>query len=148
MRHLAEAAAPLLMVLMTGCDGLAERETLEVRSRGSQQAIGLTLPANSRVTFAHRMRGLDDAAQIIAVMPVADWRDLERRLLATIPDAAPPTREAAAHLGTDHDGWTPGRQPHLTARQIPWRGGVESLTIGAAPAGPGMMRVFIFWFQT
>lgn len=148
MRYLAVAGAPLLVFLMTGCGGVAERETLDVRSRGAQQAIGLTLPANARVTFANRMRGLDDAAQVIAVMPVADWRDLERRLLATIPDTAPPTREAVAHLGTDHDEWTPGSQPHLTARQLPWRGGVESLTIGAAPAGPGMVRVFIFWFQT
>lgn len=147
MRYLAKAAAPLLVILMTGCGGVADRETLEVRSKASQQAIGLTLPASARVIFADRMRGLDDAARIIAVMPAADWRDLERRLLATVPDAAPPTREAVAHLGTDHDGWTPGKQAQLTARQLPWRGGAESLNIGAAPAGPGMMRVFIFWFE-
>lgn len=147
-RSLARAVAPLLAVLMTGCDGAMESETLEARSRASQQAAGLRLPASAKVVFAHRMRGLDDAAQIVALMPTADWQVLEHWIEATVPGTQPPSVEDAAYLGTDHDGWTPGREPHLSARQIPWRDGVESLNIGSAPAGPGMVRVFIFWFQT
>lgn len=148
MRNVAQAAVPLLAVLMTGCGRMADGETLDVRSRESQQAIGLTLPPKAKVTFVHRMRGIDDAAQIIAVMPIADWQALEHRLTTTIPHAAPPTYEDASRLGADHDAWTPGQQPHLTARQVPWRGGVEWMTIGSGPAGPGMVRVFIFWNQT
>ncbi len=133
---------------MTGCDRLAGQEPLEIRAKESQQAIGLTLPQGARTVFVHRMRGIDDAAQVIAVMPVADWHALERRIEATVRDVPPPSIEGTAHLGTDHDGWTPGKQPHLSARQVPWRDGTQYLNIGAAPDGPGMVRVFIFWFET
>ncbi|MET0271009.1 MAG: hypothetical protein ABW173_11340 [Sphingomonas sp.] len=119
-----------------------------MRSTAAQAAAGLTLPASAEIMFARQMHGLDDAAQIIAVMPIADWRSLERRIEATVPGTEPPTGDAAGYLGTDHGAWQPGRQPGLTTRQVPWRGGVEWLNIGAAPAGPGMVRVFIFWFQT
>ncbi len=108
-RSLARAVAPLLAVLMTGCDGAMESETLEARSRASQQAAGLRLPTSAKVVFAHRVRGLDDAAQIIALMPTADWQALEHRIEATVPGTQPPSIENAAYLGTDHDGWTPGR---------------------------------------
>jgi hypothetical protein len=140
--------APLLAILMAGCEGTGGGETLEMRSRSSQQAAGLTLPASAKVVFAHQMHGMDDAAQIIAVMPVADWHALERRIEATVPGIEPPTREGAADLGSDQGDWQPGKQPELTARQLLWRNGVEALNVGVAPAGQGMVRVFIFWFQT
>lgn len=98
--------------------------------------------------MVEQMHGIDEAAQIIAVMPAADWQELERRIEATVPDAAQPSRMGVSHLGADQGEWQPGRQAGLTARQVPWRQGREALNIGAAPAGPGMVRVFIFWFQT
>lgn len=110
--------------------------------------MGLPLPPGARTIFVNQMRGIDDAAQIIAVMPVADWHALEQRIEATVRDVPPPSIGGTAHLGTDHDAWTPGKQPHLSARQVPWRDGTQYLNIGAAPDGPGMVRVFIFWFET
>ncbi|MET0373847.1 MAG: hypothetical protein ABW128_06270 [Rhizorhabdus sp.] len=139
--------ASLLALLVAGCGGADDTKTLEARSRASQQAVGLTLPASARVKFVHQMHGIDDAAQIIAVMPTADWQALERRIETTAPGTQPLTRDGIAFLGTDNGDWQPSKQPGLTARQVPWRGGVESLNIGAATAGPGMVRVFIFWFQ-
>lgn len=140
--------APLLAVALASCGGAADGEPLEVRSKAAQQAAGLILPARASIEFVERMQGMDEAVQIIAVMPTADWQALERRIEATVPDAAAPSRDGAGHLGTDHGGWQPGRQAGLTARQVPWRQGTEALNIGAAPAGPGMVRVFLFWFQT
>jgi hypothetical protein len=145
IRH--RCLALLLAVLMAGCRGADDAETLGVRSTASQQAAGLTLPASARVVFVHQMHGIDDAAQIIAVMPLADWLELERRIEATAPGTQPPSRDGIAFLGTDDGNWQPSKQPGLTAHQVPWRGGVESLNIGAAPAGQSMVRVFFFWFE-
>jgi hypothetical protein len=140
--------ASLLALLVVGCGGADDAKTLEARSTASQQAVGLKLPASARVEFVHQMPGIDDAAQIIAVMPITDWHALERRIEATVLGTQPPSRDGIAFLGTDNGDWQPSKQPGLTAHQVPWRDGVESLNIGAAPAGQGMVRVFIFWFET
>ncbi len=42
------------------------------------------------------------AAPIIAVMPIADWRSLARRIEATVPGTPPPTGDVEAYFGTDH----------------------------------------------
>lgn len=137
----------LLALLMAGCGGADDAETLKARSTASQQAVGLTLPASARVEFVHQMHGIDDAAQIIAVMPITEWHALESRIEATVPGTQLPSRDGIAFLGTDNGDWQPSKQPGLTARQVLGRGGVESLNIGAAPAGSGLVRVFIFWFE-
>jgi hypothetical protein len=140
--------AALLGIMAAACGGVAPAETLKVHSRAAQQAAGLMLPASAQVVFAHSMHGLDDAAQIIATMPIADWDALERQIEVTVPGMPPPSRDGAGYLGTDQGEWQPGKQPGLTARQVPWRKGTQSLNIGAAPAAPGTVRVFIFWFET
>lgn len=136
-----------LAMLMAGCGDADSAAKLQARSTASQQSVGLKLPASAKVVFVHQMHGIDDAAQMIAVMPIGDWHALERRIEATVPGLEPPSIQGLAFLGADNGDWQPSQQSGLTARQVPWRHGVESLNIGAAPAGPGMVRVFIFWFE-
>lgn len=136
-----------LAMLMVGSGGADDAATLQARSTASQKAIGLTLPASAKVVFVQQMHGIDDAAQFIAVMPIDEWHALEHRIAATVSGIQPPSNDGLADLGTDNSDWQPNKQLGLTARQVPWRHGKESLNIGAAPAGPGMVRVFIFWFQ-
>jgi hypothetical protein len=137
-----------LAMLMAGCAEADKATTLRARSIAAQQAVGLKLPAGAKIVFVHQMHGIDDAAQIIAEMPITDWHALKRRIEATVPGLQPPSKDGLTFLGTDNGEWQPSRQPGLTARQVPWRHGVGSLNIGTAPAGSGMVRVFIFWFET
>lgn len=108
--------------------------------------IGLRLPLGAQAEFADWMTGLDDAARLILLMPEAAWPAF-RADLPGLSAARPFEAETNYVLGMDEGRWAPGRAAGLLSVQLPWRGGLEVMNLGIAPAHQGWVRVFVFWHQ-
>jgi hypothetical protein len=124
-----------------GEDGAAG--DVDGRVAAYSRRIGLPLPPGTRAEFADWTIGLDDACRLVLVMPEAGWAALRSSLPSETFEA-----EGSYRLGPDEGRWTPRQAPGLVSAQFfPWRG-AEAMNIGFAPAGPGEIRVFVFWHQT
>ena len=110
--------------------------------------MGLVLPASAHVELAEQIRGMDDSARLVAVMPEADWTSLRATITREAPHGLVFSADENATFGPAEDGWHASDTPGLTTAETTWANGSEGLTIGFAPAAPGRVRVFLFWFQT
>ena len=133
-----------LVALRRGASG-EDGASGDVAGRAAAHAarIGLSLPAGTRAEFADWMTGLDDACRLVLVMPEGRWAAFR----SSLPSEAF-EMDGGHRLGPDEGRWTPSRVPGLSSAQFfPWRN-AEALNIGFAPAGPGEVRIFVFWHQT
>ena len=118
----------------------------DAQGKAIAQRIGLTLPTDAVIEHAEAIRGQDDAARLVLVLPEAGRKAMAQQRAANDPAPLPFEADANFHLGPDGAGWTPGKAAGLTTTQLVWRGGTEALNIGSAPAA-GKVRVFLFWHQ-
>lgn len=128
--------------LWAASDGNGEARDPTARAIAYAARIGLPLPEGTRADFAEWTTGLDDSARFSLVMSEVSWASLRTGMPALILDA-----ENNFRLGRDQDGWKPESTPGLMTAQVQWRDRAEYLNVGAAPLGPGEVRVFVFWHQ-
>ena len=121
-------------------------EPVAIRAERIAHRIGLVLPPGSRVEFAKVIeRDRDEVAGLIVTMPESSWNDLRARLSLSEGDLM---ADQNSNLDAPPDGgWQPDKAVGLASAQVPWRGGLEALNVGVAPAGTGRKRVFILWYQ-
>lgn len=108
--------------------------------------IGLPVPP-AIVEFYRYAPGMDDSARVILVMSQSDWDRMQRTPpLNTIPSGR--WNSFDAMLLPDNEGnWRPRNDKAITATQT-HLANREALNIGYSPAGPGRVRVYLFWFET
>jgi hypothetical protein len=136
--RIGSSGAGVVALALAGCAGEAPAPQAILAE------IGVTAPAGAVIEHAEWMPGSEAGARVVVLAPAREWPRWRAHL---VPTNARFTREDNVQLGSDHDGWAPGKAVGLATVSGPWRGGTEALNIGRAPAGGGRVRVFLYWHQ-
>lgn len=108
--------------------------------------VGLAMPP-AAVEFYEYDDGLDDAARVKLVMSEADWATMRNEPALRMKGEGLRGLILTGMLSSDHGDWRPQADGAtiIAHRDLP---DAERLTVGYAPAGPGRVRVYLFWHQT
>ncbi len=139
-----------LVWLTAACERLNRSDERTVGASANAEAkrimeeIGLYFPPDAKIIHADYMDGPDDAARLAVSLPEAEWLAMVKKPPFDKAVFAP---ENNFTLGSDHGGWTPGKELSLSVAQLPWAKGRQALNIGASDAKAGIVTVYLFWNQ-
>lgn len=108
--------------------------------------IGLPVPT-ATVELYEYAPGLDDSAEVKLVMSEAEWATMKNAPALRMNADGPKGLILTGLLSSDHGDWRPQADGAtiVAHRDLP---DAEILTVGYSPAGPGRVRVYLFWHET
>lgn len=108
--------------------------------------IGLHVPT-ATVELYEYAPGLDDSAKVKLVMSETEWTAMRNAPALRMNGEGLRGLILAGLPSSDHGDWRPQADGATTVshRNLP---DAEKLTVGCSPAGPGRVRIYLFWRET